>query len=646
MTYLQCGGFKYKCDIQYHEDRIYIQTPFSKPLIAAIKQMRGAKWHGYDKENPRKIWSVHNCLRNIFQLTFLEGLNPYKPYDAPLVDYTPKRKLYDHQTLLIRHALTRHYGIWAAEMGTGKTLAAIELMEYVWGTYPDHELYWYVGPVSGVKAVSLELLKWGSQVRPRMFTYERLVREIKDWHPTNKVPRVLILDESSKIKTPESQRSQAAMAVAHEIRKTYGREGYVVLLSGTPAPKTPCDWYNQTEVACPGWFVEGDIHKFKKRLCVIEERESFTGGVYPHIVTWKDDPNKCDVCGQLAHHENHATSDPTYQALVGEPGKSHAFKPSANEVAKVYDRMAGLTIVMFKKDCLDLPEKTYEIIRVKPTVEMLRAAKIIANTAPRAIQALTMMRELSDGFQYAEEALSTDVCPKCGGNGKIVAPVPDQPVDTMAPMVEPGPVHDEVIECPQCRGSGVLDVISRTTRFVGSPKDDVLSDIADQHEEIGRLIVWGGFMGTVDRIAEYMRKLGWHVLAIDGRGYRGYTPDGDQVDGNELLIAMDQSHPRFKELREKYDLLCVVGNPMAGGMALTLTASPTMVYYSNVFNGESRMQADDRNHRPGQTRNCRIVDLFCLPCDQLVYDNLKRKRKLQDLTMGEVREAMTHDSVA
>ncbi len=113
------------------------------------------------------------------------------------------------------------------------------------------------------------------------------------------------------------------------------------------------------------------------------------------------------------------------------------------------------------------------------------------------------------------------------------------------------------------------------------------------------------------------------------------------LDANELLKAMDASHPLKTTLREKHDKICFVGNAKAGGMALTLTASPSEIFYSNGFDGEARFQAEDRFHRPGadHNRGCTIYDYICLPSDLLVLNNLKKKRKLQDMSLGEVQEA-------
>ena len=91
--------------------------------------MRGSRWHGYEEENPRKIWSVEDCQRNQFQLSFLMGEDVYAWFDRPLTRHEYTRPLKKHQKDLADAGLTYHYHIFAAEMGTGKTLAAQEVIE-------------------------------------------------------------------------------------------------------------------------------------------------------------------------------------------------------------------------------------------------------------------------------------------------------------------------------------------------------------------------------------------------------------------------------------------------------------------------------------------------------------------------------------
>jgi len=616
---LRAGRFLRPATITEEGDRLFIKFGFNKILIKEIKMMQGAKWHGYDPK-PRKIWSVAKSPRNLFQLDYLQGKDPYKRYDKELVDFTPRRdSLYAHQLLMVRCALTYKQVIFAAEMGTGKTLAAIEIMDFI--KCEDYEA-WYVGPKSGKIAVGLELEKWEALVHPRMFTYAGLTKEVQELH-NQIVPKIVIFDESSKLKNPQSKRSQAALFLADRVREN---DGFIIEMSGTPAPKSPADWWHQCEVACPGFLKEGNIHKFKRNLAMIEERESISGGVYPHIVTWLDDSQKCAKCGKYRDEMEHVLD--------------HTFEPSVDEISRLYKRMSGLTLVLFKKDCTDLPDIQFnEPIQVKPTVDMLRAAKLIAKTAMRSIEALTLCRELSDGFQYKDIEEGREECPNCRGTCREVIKVPDVEVDTSAPF-DDITYHDEDVVCEHCLGVGTVAKIVRDTKVVGSPKDAVFINELETHEEIGRYIVWGGFTGTIDRLVAMSITAGWVVLRIDGRGYH---PFGDTTcTGKELLVAMDRSHRRYTEYLEKVPRLIVVGQPQSGGMGLTLTAAPTMLFYSNSFDGESKMQAPHRGHRLGMDTNkgLTVKEVFCLPTDKLVYNNLMKKVKLQKLSLGEVSEAL------
>ena len=659
------GGYLIPVEMTIVGNRIELSYPFSKELTAEVKMMEGARWHGFDEKSPRKIWSIANSIRNRFQIDYLSGANPYINYDKPLIDVPSRRNLYAHQKDLYQHGYTRRYGIWASEMGTGKSLAAIELCERLIQEHKIDELkIWFIGPKAAVRALRLELTKWKATFNPVLMTYEALTTTVKEWRAGQSAPQIVIFDEASKIKTHTAQRTQAAMHVAAAVRDEYKDNGCVILMSGSPAPKSPVDWWSLCETACPGFIKEGNVEKFKRNLCIIEQREGLGGAMYPHMVAWLDDDKKCKTCGQykddpihigrapssadvMANLKRGFTFDKQTTPVISDAKPSsvniHSYEPSKNEVARLYKRMNGLVMVKFKKDCLDLPEKQYRIVQVKPTVEMIRASRLIKTTSRRAIEALTLMRELSDGFLYKERQTGEQECRRCVGKGTVLGAEEAQVDPETGIILDRGGVDALAviqIQCPCCKGTKLEPVMERYAEDVGSPKDEALRELLEENEEDGRVVIWSGFEGSIHRIVNITRAEGWATLKIDGKGWVGTDHTGSTLDEAELLIAMDMTHPRRNELAIKYPKLAVVGNPKAGGMALTLTAAKMSVYYSNPFDGEARMQSEDRIHRPGadHNRGVTIVDIFCLSTDELVLNNLSKKRKLQDLTMGELTD--------
>jgi len=624
-TKLIAGKFKYPVTLSYDGKRIWVEFKFNRTLLEEIKSMEGSKWHGYDDENPRKIWSISNSPRNIFQLSYLKGDNPYTVYDLPLVEYESKRPLFDHQIEMVRHGLTRHYCIFACEMGTGKTLAAIEIMES--SSFSD---WIWVGPKSALYSVQLEMVIWKSKVKPTFLTYEELKKQISNWPSGKKAPQGVIFDESSRIKTPTAQRSQASMGLADGVRQDWGMKGFVIEMSGSPAPKAPTDWWHQCEVACPGFLKEGNLSKFKYRLCLIKMKESLAGGQYPELITWLDSETKCAECGQFEIVGKHSDFEIAN-------GTGHIYKKSVNEVRLLYQRMSGLVLVKFKKDCLDLPEKQYKLIYCKPSPSTLRVAETIKQTASRAIEALTLLRELSDGFQYEEQPAGKTTCPSCKGTGKATEYFdprePNSPVVAVAEGVE---LSEREVECPVCGGSKEIVRTVRGTIQVDTPKEQVLSDLLDEHEEVGRLVIYAGFQGSVDRCVQICLRAGWKVIRADGRGW--WWSD---LENPKSPIDLLKTFQFEKDTEQK---VAFVGEPGAAGMGLNLTASPTVVYYSNDFNGENRIQSEDRIHRPGMdlNRGATVIDIIHLETDRLVLENIKKKRDLQNLSMGELNETMKH----
>ena len=626
MVKMKAGNIKIPVVMTTEKGRIFFQFPFNRKLMAEIKAMRGSKWHGYDEVNPRKIWSVKDCARNRFQINYLCGKNPYEKYDSDLLIVKPNRIdiVYEHQIEMIRHGITRRQCILACEMRTGKTLAAIEIMEL------SKLFHWlWVGPKSSLPEVELQFETWEAGVIPRFMTYDRFRISIKDGtflELVGRMPDGIVFDELTKLKNATTQRSQAAQIIVEEMR-AQNPDCFIIGMSGAPAPKSPVDWWHQCEITCPGFLREGDQNKFKRRLALIVEKQSMTGAAYPELVTWFDNEEKCKICGKFSSEH------------VGETGLSldHPFEFSVNEVKHLYKRMQGLVLVKFRKDCMDLPETQFRTIRIEPDESTKRAASVILNAAPRAVTALMLLRELSDGFQYKEVTDGTEKCSICSGTGSSMEPYdPDNPEDPISDeALQSGRIEYKEDNCYTCNGKGEVPKVIRTAKRIPCPKEQVLIDLLDEHEPIGRFVVYAGFQDSVDRCVEIALRYQWDVIRVDGRGWAYFS-----VIENDLTLTEKEMLARFKN--NDIDKIVFIGQAGAAGMGLTLTASPSILFYSNSFNGEDRIQAMERIQGPGMdlNRGATVIDIIHLDVDEYILDNLAKKIKLLDLSMGRLREAV------
>lgn len=634
------GNYKVPVTIERKGERLWFKFPFNRTIMAQLKEdFKSCKWHGYE-EPPIKQWSVGYTPHNLFRIEYHTGNNPYAIYDRPYSELSTQHPAREHQVEIGKHIITYRKVVIAGEMGVGKTLSTLVALEAA----KSRKILW-VAPKSALYSVQLEIKKWKVDLNIEFCTYSGLTKLVSQWTPGNLVYDAIIFDEAHKLKTPTSQRTQAAVHLADHVRYEHGDNGIIVLMTGTPAPKSPVDWYSLCEIACPGFLKEGDIHRFKDRLGIIQERENLmTGGTFPHLVTWLDDERKCKQCGEYADHDNH---NPIADYF-------HIFQQSRNEVAYLHERMKGLVLVKFKKDCINLPDKIYRIIRCKPSRELERAAKMTLARARSAIKALTFLRELSDGFQYTEVPDGTETCEACNGDRVLPQSVycgPEiteddvnrfnrehgyLPMDNIPPE-QVFPIYDypqyyktENLACPHCNGSGETTKYVRTVEEVICPKDDVLRDLLEEYDEVGRFVCYAGFTGSIDRVCRVIEGKGWKTIRADGRGWKssfeGLSP--------QELLELFQSDSDEK--------IAFVGHPGSAGTGITLTKSPVIAYYSNDFAADTRIQSEDRIHRMGmdENRGATIIDIFNLASDDYVYDNLKKKRDLQSLSLGQLNFAL------
>lgn len=149
-----------------------------------------------------------------------------------------------------------------------------------------------------------------------------------------------------------------------------------------------------------------------------------------------------------------------------------------------------------------------------------------------------------------------------------------------------------------------------------------LQELLDVIEETdGKIIVWANFTHNIRTIAEALAKeYGADSVAT-------YFGDTDAEERQRIV-------ERFQDPNSS--LRFFVGQPRTGGYGLTLTEAHTVIYYSNGFDLEVRLQSEDRAHRIGQRNNVTYVDIV-VPgtVDDKILNALRNKINIATTVMAE-----------
>ena len=152
-------------------------------------------------------------------------------------------------------------------------------------------------------------------------------------------------------------------------------------------------------------------------------------------------------------------------------------------------------------------------------------------------------------------------------------------------------------------------------------------ELLDICEEVqGKAIIWGTYTYDIQQIAQSLRdRFGPDAVAT----YYGATPQEERQEIVERFQDKDSSLRFF------------VGQPRTGGYGITLTAATTVIYYSNSYDLEIRLQSKDRAHRIGQTNKVTYVDLVSPETiDEKILQALQEKINLAQTVLGEETRAL------
>ena len=242
-------------------------------------------------------------------------------------------------------------------------------------------------------------------------------------------------------------------------------------------------------------------------------------------------------------------------------------------LGELSDKLKPFSYRVLKEDCLDLPDKIY----IKREVDLTDEQKNTYTTMKSSALALL--------------------------KGKMAT----------APHVLTQIMRLHQITCGHLKNDD--DTITEI-------KNNRISSLLELLEEVeGKVIIWANYVYDINRI----------VKAIS------LKYGDDTIVQYYGAIAAEQRQKNIEKFQDPDSpVRFFVGNPQTGGYGITLTAANNIVYYSNGYDLEKRLQSEDRAHRIGQKKAVTYIDLIApKTIDEKIVKALRKKINIATEIMGE-----------
>jgi SNF2 family DNA or RNA helicase len=156
------------------------------------------------------------------------------------------------------------------------------------------------------------------------------------------------------------------------------------------------------------------------------------------------------------------------------------------------------------------------------------------------------------------------------------------------------------------------------TQPINNNRITELMNVLEETE--GKAIIWAHYQYDITAIIKAVTEKYGHESIVD---YYGLTPQ-------------EERQPNIKRFQDDPKCRFIVGTPSTGGYGITLTAANTVIYYSNGYDLEKRLQSEDRAHRIGQKKSVTYVDLMADDTvDEKIVKALRRKIDIASEVLGE-----------
>lgn len=340
---------------------------------------------------------------------------------------------------------------------------------------------------------------------------------------------MVIEDESSRIKNPASVRTKKATNLAWT-------GFYRLILTGTPITQGPHDLFAQFRFLNPNIIGIKKWQAFRARYCILGGFEN----------------------RQIVSYQN---------------------------IDELVQRVSPYCDIVLLKDCVDIPEKIYQVISVPLSPEQRSAIRQLKDEGTLVIEELGT--EL-----YVEMALErmTRIQQIVGGS----LPSIDTENGGYKTQTMPGAI----------------------------PKMDAMFDYIEDLPDGTKCLIWARFAPERDRICARLAEV---------YGANSFVRFDGSTNTSDRRIAVD---------RIQDDPACrfFVGNQTVAGIGLTLTAAKYALNFSNTFSAEDRVQMENRNHRTGQTDHCVYVDFEAqVKEDRMIMKAVTLKQSLAAMVQDSIR---------
>ena len=253
-------------------------------------------------------------------------------------------------------------------------------------------------------------------------------------------------------------------------------------------------------------------------------------------------------------------------------GRSIQVVDEFKNLGELSDTVKTFSERILKEDCLDLPPK---------------------NFTKRHIILTSEQRKAYDQMKKAAMAVL---------NGKVTT--------TMTVLTQLMRLHQ--ITC------GHFTADDGSIQLIENNRIKELMNVLEETE--GKAIIWANYQRDITNIIQNIVKVYGPGSVVD---YYGLTPQEERQDN-------------IKKFQNDENCRFIVGTTQTGGYGITLTQANTVIYYSNGYDLEKRLQSEDRAHRIGQTKSVTYVDLIAEDTvDEKIVKALRDKINIASEVLGE-----------